>query len=114
MYNPGRRSLTEGRGAYLHPGILARILQRMDQAECFYHDPSCTEILAADDVDYVIRAPARSIGGNLPNFAEGVRSSRLKDVPYLQRAARFGNVYIFRVDHSLLTAKNPKDEERTP
>lgn len=109
MYNPGRRSLTEGRGAYLCPEILARIFHLIDQAECFYHDPSCTEILVANDMDYVILAPARSIGGNLPNFAEGVRSSQLKAVPYLQHVARFGNVHVFRVDHSLLGG-----EELTP
>ncbi|MGC8825956.1 MAG: hypothetical protein ACP5TV_02990 [Anaerolineae bacterium] len=101
----GRRCITEGRGAYLHPAVLTQILKVMDEAECFFHDPACAGILIEHEVDYVLFAPAQSIGGNLPNFAQGVRRSQLKNVPYLWRAARFGSVYIYQVDHSQLLAE---------
>lgn len=101
----GRRSLTEGRGAYLSPTILANILRLMDGAECFFHDPACAGILVEHNVDYVLFAPEQSIGGNLPNFAQDVRRSQLESAPYLRRAACFGSVYIYQVDHAQLQAE---------
>lgn len=107
----GRRCITEGRGAYLQPAVLAQILKVMDGAECFFHDPACAGILIEHHVDYVLFAPAQSIGGNLPDFAQGVCRSQLESVPYLRRAARFGSVYIYQVEHSLLEQAEAAGEE---
>ncbi len=110
----GRRCITEGRGAYLRPAVLVQILKVMDGAECFFHDPACAGILLEHHVDYVLFAPAQSIGGNLPDFAQGLRRSQLESVPYLHRAARFGSVYIYQVDYSLMEQGGAVGEESAP
>lgn len=110
----GRRSLTEGRGAYLRPEVLAQIFRVMDQAECFFHDPTCTNIITTHHVDVVLFAPAASIGGNLPDFAEGVDQAQLDSAPYLQNIARFGGVYIYQVNHTLLGTDTPPGQEVAP
>jgi hypothetical protein len=86
----------------------------MDQAECFFHDPTCTNIIMTYHVDVVLLAPAASVGGNLPDFAEGVNQVQLDSVPYLQNIAKFGGVYIYQVNHTLLGTDTPPGQEDRP
>ncbi len=109
----GRRALTEGRGVYLRPEILTSVFQVMDQVECFFHDPACAGVLNDYHVDYVVYAPARSIGNSYPHFSKGVQVSVLEDSPLLKRVAHFGAVRIYQVDRAWLEGNSARKAEVT-
>ncbi|MBC7243177.1 MAG: hypothetical protein H5T60_12115 [Anaerolineae bacterium] len=110
----------EGLSTALHGNLNRdgmRALQWITQhapAEYILHNPTCTDIITTHHVDVVLFAPAASVGGNLPDFAEGVNQAQLDSAPYLQNVAKFGGVYIYQVNYTLLGADTLPGQEVVP
>lgn len=93
-----RLNVMEGRGVYLNPALLKRAFAIMDGAQCFYHDPYCTDIVEEYGVDIIVWAPQKTIGDSLPDVSLGADEGLWRRAPFVSPWAHVGDIHIYQVD----------------